>query len=60
MNKDLELAKNLELRGTPVFIINDEIFFGYIGYEAIAENLIKLTIQSIFFLVLNFAAKPLL
>ena len=39
LNKDLELAKNLELRGTPVFIINDEIFFGYIGYDAIAENL---------------------
>ena len=26
LNKDLELAKNLKLRGTPVFIINDEIF----------------------------------
>ena len=39
LNKDLELAKNLKLRGTPVFIINDEIFFGYIGYDAIAENL---------------------
>ena len=39
LNKDMELAKNLKLRGTPVFIINDEIFFGYIGYDAIAENL---------------------
>ncbi len=39
LNKDLELAKSLKLRGTPVFIINNEVFFGYIGYEAIAENL---------------------
>ena len=39
LNQDLELAKDLELRGTPVFIINNEIFFGYIGYDAIVENL---------------------
>ena len=26
LNQDLELAKDLELRGTPVFIINNEIF----------------------------------
>ena len=33
------MADNLELRGTPVFIIKDEIFFGYVGYEAMADAL---------------------
>ena len=27
---DIDLARNLGLRGTPAFIISDEIFFGYI------------------------------
>ena len=39
LNKDIKLANNLELRGTPVFIIKDEIFFGYVGYEAMADAL---------------------
>ena len=39
LNKDIKLANNLELRGTPVFIIKDEIFFGYVGYEAMANAL---------------------
>tara|TARA_Y100000991_G_scaffold120369_1_gene90829 strand:+ start:57 stop:926 length:870 start_codon:yes stop_codon:yes gene_type:complete len=39
LNKDIKLANNLELRGTPVFIINDKIFFGYVGYDAMAAAL---------------------
>ena len=39
LNKDVKLANNLELRGTPVFIIKNEIFFGYIGYDAMVAAL---------------------
>jgi len=39
LNKDVKLANNLELRGTPVFIIRNEIFFGYVGYEAMVDAL---------------------
>ena len=31
LQNDIELARNLGLRGTPAFIISDEIFFGYIN-----------------------------
>tara|TARA_B100000287_G_C20380211_1_gene681283 strand:- start:28 stop:720 length:693 start_codon:yes stop_codon:yes gene_type:complete len=30
---DGELAQKLSLRGTPAFIVNDKLFFGYIGYD---------------------------
>ena len=30
---DSELAQKLSLRGTPAFILNDKLFFGYIGYD---------------------------
>ena len=33
LQSDIELARNLGLRGTPAFIISDEIFFGYINKE---------------------------
>ena len=33
LQNDIELAKSLGLRGTPAFIISDEIFFGYIKKE---------------------------
>ena len=33
LQNDIELARNLGLRGTPAFIISDEIFFGYINKE---------------------------
>ena len=39
LNQDLDLANKLELRGTPAFIIKDQIYFGYVGYDAIAESL---------------------
>ena len=31
--KDRELAEKLSLRGTPAFIVNNKLFFGYIGYD---------------------------
>ena len=33
LQNDIELARNLGLRGTPAFIISDDIFFGYINKE---------------------------
>ena len=33
LKNDIDLARNLGLRGTPAFIISDEIFFGYINKE---------------------------
>ena len=33
LQNDIELAKSLGLRGTPAFIISDEIFFGYINQK---------------------------
>ena len=39
LNQDLDLANKLELRGTPAFIIKDQIYFGYVGYDAMAESL---------------------
>ena len=33
LKNDIDLARNLGLRGTPAFIISDEIFFGYIDKE---------------------------
>ena len=39
LQSDIELARNLGLRGTPAFIISDEIFFGYINKEDIVSIL---------------------
>ena len=42
IKEDYDLANNLGLRGTPAFIIGDEIIFGYINYD---EMLAKLNQQ---------------
>ena len=39
LEKDVSLAKNLKLRGTPAFVIDDEILFGYVGYEELESKL---------------------
>ena len=36
---DRELAEKLSLRGTPAFMINDKLFFGYIGYEELVFHI---------------------
>ena len=37
--KDRELAEKLSLRGTPAFVIGDELIFGYINHEEIISKL---------------------
>ena len=39
VKKDIELAKALGLKGTPVFVINDEVIFGYVGYGELSSKL---------------------
>ena len=39
LENSIDLANKLELRGTPAFIIKDQIYFGYVGYDAMAESL---------------------
>ena len=39
LENDIQLAQNLGLRGTPAFIINNEIIFGYINYEDMLSKL---------------------
>ncbi len=39
LQNDIQLAQNLGLRGTPAFIINNEIIFGYINYEDMLSKL---------------------
>jgi protein-disulfide isomerase len=36
---DRELAEKLSLRGTPAFIVNNKLFFGYIGYDELVFHL---------------------
>ena len=36
---DTQLAKDLNLQGTPAFIINNDLFFGYIDYDEIVKIL---------------------
>ena len=36
---DRKLAEKLSLRGTPAFIVNDKLFFGYIGYDELVSHL---------------------
>ncbi len=38
LSQDFELAKELGLKGTPVFIIDDEIFMGFVGYDALSSK----------------------
>ena len=33
------IAEKLSLRGTPAFIVNDKLFFGYIGYEELVFHI---------------------
>ncbi len=40
INENFKLTKNLGLRGTPVLIINDSVYPGYIKYEVL-KNLVK-------------------
>ena len=39
LKNDIQLAQNLGLRGTPAFIINNEIIFGYINSEDMLSKL---------------------
>ncbi len=36
---DRKLAEKLSLRGTPAFIVNNKLFFGYIGYDELIYHL---------------------
>ena len=36
---DTQLAKDLNLQGTPAFIINNDLFFGYIYHDEIVKIL---------------------
>ena len=36
---DRELSEELSLRGTPAFIVNDKLFFGYIGYDELVFHI---------------------
>ena len=36
---DRELAEKLSLRGTPAFIVNNKLFFGYIGYDELVYHI---------------------
>ena len=38
VEKDIELARIFELKGTPAFLIKDEVIFGYIDHEEIAKK----------------------
>ncbi|MDC2966281.1 DsbA family protein [Alphaproteobacteria bacterium] len=37
--KDRQLAEKLSLRGTPAFIVNDKLFFGYIDYDELVSHI---------------------
>tara|TARA_B100000035_G_scaffold255805_1_gene225545 strand:+ start:71 stop:763 length:693 start_codon:yes stop_codon:yes gene_type:complete len=39
LSVDRELAEKLSLRGTPAFIVNDKLFFGYIGYDELVFHI---------------------
>ncbi len=39
LRKDIDLANKLGLRGTPAFVIGDELIFGYINHEEIISKL---------------------
>ena len=36
---DRELSEKLSLRGTPAFIVNNKLFFGYIGYDELVFHI---------------------
>ena len=39
LEKDIELANELGLRGTPAFIIGNEIIFGYLNYQEMISKI---------------------
>ena len=39
VEKDIELARIFELKGTPAFLIKDEVIFGYIDHEEITKKI---------------------
>ena len=40
LKSDFQLAQKLELRGTPAFIVGEEILFGYVGFEELSSKII--------------------
>jgi len=40
LKSDFQLAQKLELRGTPAFIVGEEILFGYVGFEELSSRII--------------------
>jgi len=40
IKEDFDLAEYLGLKGTPAFILDDEIIFGYVGFEELSSKLI--------------------
>ena len=41
LEKDVNLARDLKLRGTPAFIINEEILSGYVGFEELKSKILN-------------------
>ena len=41
LQKDLDLARNIGIRGTPAFIINGELYPGYLGEEGLRQAIEK-------------------
>ena len=41
LEADIKLAQNLSLRGTPAFVINNEIHFGYFSMSEIESKLLN-------------------
>ena len=39
INKDLKLAQQLTLQGTPAFIVKNKLIFGYVGYDELLDQL---------------------
>ena len=39
INKDLKLAQQLALQGTPAFIVKNKLIFGYVGYDELLDQL---------------------
>ena len=40
LQKDVKLAQSLNLRGTPALIIDEEIVFGYIGFDELVQRIL--------------------
>ena len=39
INKDIKLARQLSLQGTPAFVIKNKLIFGYVGYDELLSRL---------------------